>query len=97
MRLTLFCYLHEIAGNKCSTACTTCLAVYINTLSLLSVVQQKPHANGKILLCWCRNHIRCAENQLLDAELCPLLPPSNTLTQDLQQLHSKGSHKSGFV
>ena len=85
--------LHEVASNQRRTACTTSLAVHINTLFALGVIQQKLDTDCKFLLRWCRYHVRCAKNQLLDAELRPLLSPHNNLTLNLLQRCSKGTNK----
>ena len=77
MTILLFCYLHQVAGNEGGTAGTAGLAVHINKLAALSMIQQELDTDCKILLCWRCNQVRCAENQVIDAKIRPLLPPCN--------------------
>ena len=73
--VSLIHYLHQIACDERGTAGPPGLAVNIHLLSALNVIQQKPDADDQLVLRRCRYHVRCAENQLPDTKLCPLLPP----------------------
>jgi len=86
--LWVVCYLHEIAGDKCGAPCTSGLTVNINLLSARNMFHQKLHAISEFLLCRGRNQVRCAENQLCDAKLRPLLPPQNNFTLNFEELET---------
>jgi len=73
----MFSYLHEIARDERGTACAPGLAVNINLLSTLNVIQQELDASDEFVLCWRRNQVRCTEHQLPDASLRPLLSQRN--------------------